>query len=308
MADDYNSEIADAAARYGVDPAPLAAIAEQESGFNPNAANPSGARGIMQFMPATARSYGIDPTDPQQSIDAAARMFRDNLDRFGGDQSKAIAAHFGGPDTSKWGAKTRQYVQQVQARMGSAVAPPYRGDDSGNPAPQAPVTARKAQPWDNIPPVTPSLPGDAVDPGYSPASDALRLIGSGVGGVVSTAGQGMKMLGDATDIPSLASAGLTVRGAGEGITESNRSLLSPAMQAALNNPILNDDLSLGKTPVMSAIATTLEAVPSIATMAAPTGWAIKGAQAIGWATRLTSTLEKMGMTEEAAAKRWCPLN
>lgn len=66
--------IGQASQAYGV-PAPLlAAQLQQESSFNPLAYNPlSGATGIAQFLPSTASSLGIDPTDPVQSIFGAAQ-------------------------------------------------------------------------------------------------------------------------------------------------------------------------------------------------------------------------------------------
>jgi soluble lytic murein transglycosylase-like protein len=51
----------------------------------------------MQFMPATAARYGLrDPHDPEQAIDAAARYFRDLLEKFGGRVDLAVAAYNSG--------------------------------------------------------------------------------------------------------------------------------------------------------------------------------------------------------------------
>jgi len=74
---------AHAAQRWNVSAALLAAQAYEESGLNPFARSPVGARGIAQFMPGTARAYGLaDPFDPTQAIDAQARLMRDLLRRF----------------------------------------------------------------------------------------------------------------------------------------------------------------------------------------------------------------------------------
>lgn len=72
--------VADAAARYGVDPAALQKIAMIESSFNPKAKNPnSSAGGLFQFIDGTARDYGLaDRYDPAAAADAAARLARDN--------------------------------------------------------------------------------------------------------------------------------------------------------------------------------------------------------------------------------------
>lgn len=72
--------ISNAAATYGVDPAYLSRIAAIESGGNVNATNPnSSARGPFQFINSTARRYGLtNPSDPNASADAAARLTIDN--------------------------------------------------------------------------------------------------------------------------------------------------------------------------------------------------------------------------------------
>jgi hypothetical protein len=111
---DYSQLIESAAKRYRVPAGPLLAMANIESNGNPSAVNKeTGATGLFQFLPATAKAYDIDPTDPAQSADAAARMFRDNLQRFGGNVDAAVAAHHGGTDPANWGPKTVAYVNNV---------------------------------------------------------------------------------------------------------------------------------------------------------------------------------------------------
>lgn len=75
----YAAEIEAAAERHGVDPAMLAAVAEVESAWSEDVirctrVSTAGARGLFQFMPETAAGYGIDPCDPAQAADGAARM------------------------------------------------------------------------------------------------------------------------------------------------------------------------------------------------------------------------------------------
>src|SRR5256885_14945151 len=116
----YDSLIEDAAQRNGVDPALLKGLIRQESNFDPGAHSGAGAVGLTQLMPATAASLGVsDPTDPAQSIEGGAKYLRAQLDRFGGDPAKALAAYNPGPGAvTRYGgvppyAETQQYVQRV---------------------------------------------------------------------------------------------------------------------------------------------------------------------------------------------------
>jgi len=121
--------INDAGARYNVDPDLLRSLIAQESGFDPNATSAAGAQGLTQLMPSTAASLGVtNPYDPVQSIDGGAQYLRAQLDRFGGDVSKALAAYNAGPGAvERFGgvppyAETQRYVQQVLSRYEA-----YRG-------------------------------------------------------------------------------------------------------------------------------------------------------------------------------------
>jgi transglycosylase-like protein with SLT domain/D-alanyl-D-alanine carboxypeptidase-like protein len=86
-----------AAQRWSVSAALLSAQVRKESGFNPRARSPAGALGIAQFMPGTARAYGLrDPFDPDAAIDAQAHLMRDLLRVFG-SVPLALAAYNAGP-------------------------------------------------------------------------------------------------------------------------------------------------------------------------------------------------------------------
>ena len=91
--DTYMPLFTDAAARHGVPAALLEATGWAESAFNPKAVSHAGAQGLMQFMPKTAAGFNIDPNDPAQAVDGAARYYKKLLGMFGGDQDKAIAAY-----------------------------------------------------------------------------------------------------------------------------------------------------------------------------------------------------------------------
>ena len=107
-----------AGAAHGVDAGLLAAVAKVESGFNPSAVSPAGARGLMQFMPATAAQFGVDPMDPASAIDGAARYLRQLRDELGSVEL-ALAGYNAGPgNVRKYGGippftETQQYVNKV---------------------------------------------------------------------------------------------------------------------------------------------------------------------------------------------------
>lgn len=108
-----------AAQRYGVPVNVLMALGEQESRFNPTALGVptkyGRAKGLMQYIDSTAAGMGINPYDPVQSIDAAARQLRDRLAK-GYSMQEAVSAHFAGDDRRQWGPKTAVYGQEVLAR------------------------------------------------------------------------------------------------------------------------------------------------------------------------------------------------
>ncbi|HVM19820.1 MAG TPA: transglycosylase SLT domain-containing protein [Egibacteraceae bacterium] len=116
-----------AESRHGLPAGLLNAVAKHESGYNPNAVSPAGARGLMQFMPATARELGIDPMVPSQAIDGAARYLSSNLRRFGSVEL-AVAAYNAGPGAVARHngvppyAETRTYVQRVLGTLRGARA------------------------------------------------------------------------------------------------------------------------------------------------------------------------------------------
>lgn len=119
-----------AASRYGVDPNLAVAVAQQESGGNPNAVSSAGAQGVMQLMPATAAALGVsNPFDPTQNIDAGVRYLAQLISEFG-DVQLGLAAYDWGPGNvskygySNWPSETTTYVSRILASIGSAFTPP----------------------------------------------------------------------------------------------------------------------------------------------------------------------------------------
>ncbi|MGF6790164.1 transglycosylase SLT domain-containing protein [Paraburkholderia sp. 35.1] len=112
-------------ARYGLPAGLLSAIAQKESRGNPMAVSPAGARGLFQFMPATAREYGIDAFNPAQAADAAARKMSGLLARYKGNLTYALSAYnWGEGNLDRKGlanapAETRDYAPGILAHMPS---------------------------------------------------------------------------------------------------------------------------------------------------------------------------------------------
>ncbi|MEG8724328.1 lytic transglycosylase domain-containing protein [Klebsiella pneumoniae] len=112
--------------KYGLPAGLLSSVAATESGGDPFAVSPKGAKGPFQFMDGTARDLGLkgmDVYDPHKSADAAARYLRFLLDATGGDLEKTLASYnWGLGNVQKKGmdnlpSETRNYVPKVMAGM-----------------------------------------------------------------------------------------------------------------------------------------------------------------------------------------------
>jgi hypothetical protein len=133
----YAPLLARAAQRWNVGAALLAAQLYAESGFNPFARSPAGAQGIAQFMPGTARAYGLrNPFDPEQAIDAQAHLMHDLLRQFA-SVPLALAAYNAGPAAvQRCGCvppyrETRAYVAKILGLLGGAGDAAGAGADGG---------------------------------------------------------------------------------------------------------------------------------------------------------------------------------
>jgi hypothetical protein len=122
----FRGAIQTAASRWNVSAALLAAQLMVESNFNPFASSPVGARGIAQFMPGTAASYGLsDPFDPDRAIDAQAHLMADLLRAFRSVPLALAAYNAGAGAVRRYGGmppfpETRSYVARILGLMGGS--------------------------------------------------------------------------------------------------------------------------------------------------------------------------------------------
>ncbi|MFZ0479420.1 MAG: lytic transglycosylase domain-containing protein [Terriglobales bacterium] len=95
---DLNQVVSSAGAQYKLDPDLLNSVIHAESGFNVRARSPKGAQGLMQLMPSTANTLGVNNVfDPEQNVDGGSRYLRELLERYNFDLVKALAAYNAGP-------------------------------------------------------------------------------------------------------------------------------------------------------------------------------------------------------------------
>lgn len=103
----------------GVDENQLLALVYQESRFNPCVKSGAGATGLAQLMPGTASQLGVDENNIEENLRGGARYFKQQLRRFNGDVSLALAAYNSGPgNVSKYGGippfkETQGYVASI---------------------------------------------------------------------------------------------------------------------------------------------------------------------------------------------------
>ena len=135
------------AKQYGVEVELLLALVYVESTFNPLAVSPSGAGGLMQMMPGTARELGLkvpqykdrrNPTrdgkvderfEPRKNLHAGLNYLKRLLDKYGGNRQLALGAYNMGPGRVKKGSplpsQGKKYAEKVLSQYKL-----YRGDKS----------------------------------------------------------------------------------------------------------------------------------------------------------------------------------
>lgn len=108
----YDEYFEDAAEKYGVPVELLKAVAKVESDFKPTVVSSSGAVGIMQLMPSTARSMGVeDSYNPQQNIYGGAKLLSILLEQFDGDVDCALAGYNAGAGAVERAGGVPSYAQ-----------------------------------------------------------------------------------------------------------------------------------------------------------------------------------------------------
>lgn len=149
---DYRARADYWAEKYGIDPVLFAKLVNTESGWNPNAVSPTGARGLTQVLPSTARDpgFGVAPlqdfSDPEEQLRFGAEYFAAMQDRYGGDTRKALLAYnqgagvaddWNGGDMSGLPTEGRNYVNKI---AGGMYTPSTGGGgySMGAPAPEQP--------------------------------------------------------------------------------------------------------------------------------------------------------------------------
>lgn len=123
---DYRAIARQKAEKYGLLPDVFLRQIQQESGFNPASKSPSGAVGIAQIMPTTARGWGVNPNDPVASLDAAAKNMAAYVKTYGGQSTrdpvkvrsayeKALQAYNAGPGSvgRYLPSETKDYISTI---------------------------------------------------------------------------------------------------------------------------------------------------------------------------------------------------
>lgn len=161
-----------AAKRAGINPRIFKAMIRAESDFNPNAGSTAGARGIAQFMPGTAPSYGVNLDDGlvTDDLNGAAKYIKEMLGKTGGNYHQALSMYNAGPGRPNGYKEIPETIAYVKKIMGG-----YKNErlQDGS-APSVPSSAPASVPSVKTTKVT--TPG--VDNSGARASAALQFLRS----------------------------------------------------------------------------------------------------------------------------------
>ncbi len=145
----WDDLIQQSAQKYNVDPKLIASVIHVESSGNPNAyRSDTGATGLTQIIPSTAKALGVDPRTPAGAIEGAAKLLDENLRRYGNPE-QAILAYHGGTDQANWGPKTQDYLRKVSTQYGAPQVAKLSSDDFAS-QDFAAATVQKADAGDNF--------------------------------------------------------------------------------------------------------------------------------------------------------------
>lgn len=225
MADD-SADLTQLEQQYGLPAGLLTAQMQAESANNPQAVSPAGAQGLMQFMPSTAQQYGIDPTNPVQAVQGAARYMGDLLKANGGDINKALAAYnWGQGNLNKNGldnapAETKAYVQKITQQLASNMPDTAVGTDAQDSlSPPDGFVLDSSAKGTPLPPdgfVQDSSNASATNP--KPASQGATILDQGLQGV--TFGLGNRA---SAGLAALALSAMNDKGVGKNYKDSRNS-------------------------------------------------------------------------------------
>jgi len=186
----YEKEIRSAAAKAGIpEDLFLHMMAKETGGLEhpESAVSKAGAQGIAQFMPATAKQYGIDPMDMNQALPAAAKMTSSLLKHYGGDQKLAAMAYnwgqgnvdkwlSSGADPSKIPGETRGYVGAAQGGLMSYAGGGVVAFDEGG----TPADAQQKQDKEDFMMGAKKLGSSALDMVTLPARGVMGAVNTGI--------------------------------------------------------------------------------------------------------------------------------